>query len=117
MDTSVGAGGIILGSAITFGLTLRAAPAPVIRPVNAPATAQCPGTVGDPQAAPGILCVYLQSESNLALVPGATSGLNVQSYPNAVNGAASSAFGAELFIRSLVAGRMFVDGTWAVTGT
>ena len=116
LDTSVGAGAVIFGGAITFGLTLRAAPTPVIRPAGAAPTAQCPGTLRDPQAAPGVLCIYLQSESNLAVLPGFTSGLSVQSYPNVLNENASSAFGAELFIRSLVAGRMFVDGTWAVTG-
>lgn len=119
LDSSAGAGGIYLGGAISFALTLTAAPTVVVRPQDAPPTAQCPGSVSMPQAAPGVLCIHLQSSSNVVgnpAVAGTGNVLNVQPYPNTLAGGATP-FGAELYIQSLVAGRFYVDGTWAVTGT
>lgn len=103
------------GQGLSFGLSLRTAPSLVIRPVGAAASAQCPGTLGDPQAASGVLCVYLASVMNLRPNPPSfPNGVSFLDFPDSNDGA--STFGAEIFISSAAAGRYFADGTWAVTG-
>ena len=61
-------------------------------------TAECPGTFGEPEAAPGNLCVYTQSKFN------ATLSL----------GGANPAVGAYVSA-SLTGSPAFGQGTWAVT--
>jgi hypothetical protein len=73
-----------------------------------PTTAQCPGNVGAPSAAPGYLCVYESGISNLGIFAICNSSGKC---PGA------DPFGAEVFAHSTAAGRFFVDGTWAVTAT
>jgi len=115
LDAQAAAADQILGQSLSFGLSLRTAPTLVIRPAGAPANTQGPGSVGDPQAPSGVLCVYLFSKSNLKpLLPDFPDGLRFLDFPNS-NPTANN-FGAELFIVSAAAGRFFADGTWAVTG-
>ncbi len=44
--------------AASFGFTFASAPTPHVLAPDAEPTAQCPGSFGNPQAAPGHLCVY-----------------------------------------------------------
>ena len=115
LDAQASAAGQAMGQSLSFGLSLRTAPTLVIRPVGAAANPQCPGSVGDPQATSGVLCVYLSTASNLQPNPPSfPDGLRFLDFPNS-NPTANS-FGAEMFIFSAAAGRFFADGTWAVTG-
>lgn len=101
------------GQAVSFGFSLRSAPTVVVRPVGASPTAQCPGTLGNPEAASGVVCFYLSSRSNLEPTPNFPDGLRVLSLGA---GGQANVFGAELFVFSAAGGRFFADGTWAVTG-
>jgi hypothetical protein len=115
LDAAAAAGGASVGQGLSFGLSLRTAPTLVIRAPTDPATAQCPGSVGNPTAANGVLCVYVSSASaNTATTAEFPTGLRVIDFPSGSQGA--NVFGAEMFIFSSGAGRFFVDGTWAVTG-
>lgn len=109
-----GDAGASMGQALSFGLSLRAAPSLVILPPAAPATGQCPGGVGNPQAAPGVLCVYLDGTFNLETLPDFPTGLRVLDVPSGDPGA--SAFGAQVYIFAAAAGRFYASGSWAVTG-
>lgn len=101
------------GDGISFALSLRAKPTLVIRPTDAP-TAECPGSVANPQAAAGVLCVYINGVNNLETLPDFPTGVRVLDFPNQAAGA--NVFGAEMYIFSQAAGRFTADGTWAVTG-
>jgi hypothetical protein len=58
-------------------------------------------------AAPGYVCVYKKSESNVTT-------FNVCPHAGLCNITADP-FGAELVVRSTATGRFYTDGTWAVT--
>jgi hypothetical protein len=96
----------IQGGSISFGLSLPSAPAvQVIAPKGAP-TAQCPGSLAKPAAAPGNFCLYENSIENVSeFAIGNTAG----EFPDA------DPFGAEVFVGSTATGRFFVDGSWAAT--
>ncbi len=108
-DGSPGANAVgdTASDAISFGARLATAPARTIIP--APGTtgnAQCPGTVDDPEAAPGHLCIYVGETVGIAgietILEGARSG-----------GAARHGVG--LYIVSAVPGTFGARGSWAVT--
>lgn len=92
---------------ISFGFKLASAPTiHYIKTGTAP-PAECPGTVGSPEAAPGNLCVY---ES--------TTLANVGTDRNAWLGtttAAAGTIGASVYTSSAAAGAYYTFGTWAVT--
>ena len=114
-DTVAAAPDQIAGGAISFGVSLRSAPTVVVRPPSAAPTAECPGGVGDPRAASGVLCLYINSASNTRDLPsGSGRPIALVTMPDGSDGA--NTFGAEYFVHSNLAGRFFVDGTWAVTG-
>lgn len=114
-DTVAAGADEIAGGAISFGVSLRAAPTVIVRPVAAPPTAECPGSVPDPRAASGVLCVYVNSASNVRELPsGSGRQIALLTFPDGRDGAHT--FGAEYFVHSNLAGRFFIDGTWAVTG-
>ena len=96
---------------ISFPLTLpSAAAAPLANFIAAPgtaSTANCPGTVTDPQAAPGQLCIYSKQNIN-ATVANIVAASTATSY-------ASDPYGAFLILRSSGAGQIYGYGTWAVT--
>ena len=98
----------IEGGSISFGLRLASEPTVVIIAAEEPSTAACPGSVADPQAAPGTLCIY-ENPHNLNVKPLVVCDAECSGDPNA------SRFGAELFVRSYNAGRTYLDGSWAVT--
>jgi hypothetical protein len=91
---------------ISFGFELASAPAEHFLPVGSPSTSQCPGTAGNPQAAPGHLCVYEAISDNRSDV-----------IPFGATGTPSSAsrWGAGLWFIPAAAGNFYSYGTWAVT--
>jgi hypothetical protein len=96
-----------LGStSISFGWTLRSAPTPSFRPVGSLPTTVCPGTAANPQAAPGHLCVYESTGSNV----------QTQSIVNPVTNSApgASRFGFNVIAQSAANGVWVTVGTWAV---
>lgn len=86
------------GEGISFGDSLAAAPQFQI--VAGAGTPECPGSVADPRAGPGYLCLYVAHEANIELV-------SVEPFE----------FGAELVIISHAAGRYRLAGSWAVSGS
>jgi len=105
LDDVVGLGARIAGS-ISFGLRLPSKPAIEIVGVGGAPTANCPGSLTNPEAARGFLCLYKSSETN-------TSGIVPCDQDCDLNIAERD--GAELFLPATGAGRVFSDGSWAVT--
>jgi hypothetical protein len=94
-------------TSISFGFTL--ASAPTVHYINqgtAP-PAQCPGTVTNPQAQAGHLCVYEEGGSNLG-----TRGLFD---PTTGTTGPASRYGAGVYANSSGAGSFSLWGTWAAT--
>jgi hypothetical protein len=108
LDGEVPASGNWIGGSISFGAKLSRPPAIQVIPVNGPPTANCPGSALDPSAAPGILCIYQITHS-----------AQVDKFSvcdlNCVTEGFASPWGAEIFLSSKASGRVFVDGSWAVT--
>jgi hypothetical protein len=94
-------------SNISFSFTLASAPTTHYINEGVAPPAQCPGTVTNPQAQAGHLCVYEQDGSNLGTraLFDPTTGTNGQ----------ASRYGAVIFARALGAGTFYAWGTWAVT--
>jgi hypothetical protein len=90
--------GQIHGDSISFGFTLAAAP--TVEKIGSTPTANCPGNVEDPRAAPGFLCLYRQTESDVEFI-----------------GSIATPFGANLSVVAKTPGRFFYEGSWAVTGS
>lgn len=63
----------------------------------------CPGTVSNPSAESGFLCIYQRAQSNSGGITYSTSGVLYR-------------FGAPVWIKSSAAGDYWADGSWAVTG-
>jgi hypothetical protein len=97
------------GGSIAFGFVLAQTPTVQIIPVAGPTTAQCAGSVANPTAAAGFLCVYELSLENVSHFNLCSSSTCSSTTPTA------DPFGTEVFINATAAGRFFVDGTWAVT--
>jgi hypothetical protein len=107
-DTVAGVANQIVGGSFSFSLNLASAPTVQIVPVGGPTTTQCAGSLASPTAAPGYLCVYESSQSNVsifAICASAACGVTPTADP----------FGAETFVHATNSGRFYVDGTWAVT--
>ncbi len=92
------------GDAISYGVTLSAAPTPHYIALGAPVPAGCSGTSAAPNAAAGHLCVFEVYSSN-------NSGNSLVG-PDGMSG--PSAFGAVLYASSLAAGEMVITTNWAV---
>jgi hypothetical protein len=109
LDTVAAAASQINGGSISFGFNLASAPTVQLVPVGGPTTAQCGGSVAAPSAAPGYLCLYESSLTNVASL----------AVCNSVGtcGPSADSFGGELFANSTAAGRFFADGAWAVTAS
>jgi hypothetical protein len=99
----------IQGGEIVFPLRLPAAPKVVVLAVGAPATANCPGSLKNPAAAPGYLCVYKNLQNNSTNF--AVCNLDCDAFPTPD----AEPYGAVLYLHSTAAGRAEVEGTWAVT--
>ena len=107
-DTVAASAGQINGGSITFGFSLATAPAVRIIPVGGATTAQCAGSVAEPSAAAGYLCIYESTIGNVASVDLCSS--------SACSGSPSAdPFGAEVFVHATSTGRFYLDGTWALT--
>lgn len=93
----------------SFGRTLAAAPlvplANVIPPGGA-ATLNCPGSIENPQASPGHLCIYEVRRTNVSILQALSSAGNVN---------LAERTGATLIMRANAAGLSFAFGKWAVT--
>jgi hypothetical protein len=89
---------------VSFPFPLATLPGkgPIVRPHAAPPTEDCPGDVGNPQAAPGRICVYVAYKYGNREIMASSDGLSrwgFQIYPFDV--------GADE--------NVMADGTWAVT--
>jgi hypothetical protein len=105
-NTDAGAGDIA-ANAFSFGAQLAAAPAPVFV-FGGPPTAQCPGSSEAPEAAAGVLCIYVEYQ------------VNINSTINTIIGTETgktSRQGAEVYIVNAAAavGGYGARGSWAVT--
>lgn len=90
---------------ISFGWTFPSAPTVHIINPGAPVPAGCRGSVANPGAKPGNLCIFERFSSNAAGVV-TCSAVNVC-------GSEASPFGAWLAALSSGAGTVDVDGSWA----
>ena len=92
-------------TAISFGFNLASAPTPYFIPVSSTPPAQCPGTVLNPQATPGSLCVYEGSGTNHS----------APFFTDAIFGTGASPFGTNVVMDSTGAGVGGSSGSWAAT--
>jgi hypothetical protein len=102
--------GSVVQAAWGFPFALATAPTPTLVPFGAAPTAQCPGSISEPKAASGQLCVY----------EGASHGGNVTVKgifnPENEKFSASSRFGFGVSLNNgTVGSNVWSQGTWAVT--
>jgi hypothetical protein len=94
---------------ISFGFRMPSAP--TARYINAGAVppAQCPGTLAEPQAAPGNVCVYeafvANSTDRGVFGPHTSGGLFGDTSP----------YGTGVYARATATGQVLAFGTWAAT--
>jgi hypothetical protein len=102
------AAGAFDAALISFPVPLNSAPTPRIIMPGAPAPAGCSGSVTNPGASPGNLCIFVGYQLNAGsyIAHSLVSGL-----PGA------SRFGAAFRVGSSWAGNFAVTGTWAANGT
>jgi hypothetical protein len=96
------------GAAVSFDIPLASAPeAHFVQPGENP-TSSCPGSRGEPLAAPGNLCIYATIENNVEFA----------SYEGPLTeetGGGVTPFGFEVVGFSAKKGNYDESGTWAVT--
>jgi hypothetical protein len=92
------------GSTQSFGFRLPASPTRTFVPDGGTPPAQCPGSLADPEAAPGNLCVF--EGSNVA---------NVSDVIIDETNAGQGRYGFTFLIFAAAAGNYWDYGTWAVT--
>jgi hypothetical protein len=92
---------------ISFGFKLASEPQEHFIKSGTAAPAVCPGTLADPKAAPGHLCVYEGDATNRSDVVIFSAG-HRQSFR-------ADEFGAGLWLIPAAAGNAWSYGTWAVT--
>lgn len=90
---------------ISYNFSLSAVPTAHYIAFNEEPPAECPGTVEQPEAAAGHLCVYEDGRLNVS--DAVVSVIAGDSAP--------SNFGARVAATSTSAGTAYVEGTWAVT--
>jgi hypothetical protein len=98
-------------SAITFPFQLASAPSAPganVIPAGGTPTANCPGSAGNPLAAPGNLCVYETFAVNIGFRCIAETGASYLC-------GQAEVFGSSLFVTATAAGQTSSTGTWAVT--
>jgi hypothetical protein len=102
-EGSASGAGDYRGSTAMFGLRLPASPARHFIPDGGVPPASCPGTLTNPQAAPGHLCVY--------------QGSNISNQSTGIDetNAGTGRYGFTFLIFALAAGNYWSYGTWAVT--
>ena len=99
----------IEGGSFNFPLRLPAKPTVQVIGVGGAPTAACAGSVANPQAAPGYLCVYKYLESNTTNF--AICDLDCSGFPVPT----AERTGVLLYLHSTAATRTDAGGTWAVT--
>jgi hypothetical protein len=104
-----GDAGIVMSS-ISFAFKLSAAPVSHVVPVGGPAPAECPGTVTDPQATPGNLCVYEGDRANITSVVTCDTQQGGCGPPGTTNPEGAGVVGYET-----ASGAAYIIGSWAVT--
>jgi hypothetical protein len=106
-----GAGPIaaIAQNSVSFTFPLSADPIPHFIPQGGVAPAECPGTLAQPEAEPGHLCLYERFHS---VSVGTSQAVN-----NPINNTSGQAsrFGFGFAIQTDAAGNFASVGTWAVT--
>jgi len=100
-----GDGDGIVTADIAFGVTLEEAPTTHYIPSGAPVPVGCSGTVGNPNAAPGHLCVFGSGSSNV--------NTPFVFDPTLAN-PASTTFGASIVASAAGAGIAWFRGSWAL---
>jgi len=110
---TLAAAGEYLGTSITFNLQLPSSPAVAYVDIAGAATADCPGSVRNPKAAPGKLCLYLNYRSNVELAGSYTYGIDAINSAEEDNHA--DPFGAQIYGKATAALRADYNGTYAVT--
>lgn len=99
-------------SSFSFGDTMTIAPvAPSANFIleGQAATANCPGTSAFPLAAPGHLCVYERTATNVA------ASRCVARVGTSFNCDAAERYGAAVFVEAVASGNVASQGAWAVT--
>jgi hypothetical protein len=109
----IAAKGEFLGTSITFNFQLASAPAVAYVDIKGAPTANCPGSLSNPQAAPGKLCLYVGYRLNVEPAGGYTFGIDAINSAEEDNEA--DPFGAQIFGRAILEGRAQYHGTYAVT--
>ena len=104
-----GAAAAIAQNGISFTYTLSADPIPHFIATGTTAPAECPGSLADPEAMPGHLCLYEAFHSASV----GTSQAIVSPVTNASGQA--SRFGFGFSIQTNATGNFASNGTWAVT--
>jgi hypothetical protein len=97
---------------ISFPFPLASAPTPSIIPVGGAPTAACPGSLADPAATPGNLCLYLGVRQNV--VNGRPRICDLDGN-NCGNPSGGDRTGAVVEVVADVDAIFYVSGTWAVT--
>jgi hypothetical protein len=111
-DTNA-AKGEFLGTSITFNFALPSAPEVSYVDIKGAPTANCPGSLSNPQAAPGKLCLYVGLRTNVDNTAPYTFGIDAISSNEEDNTA--DPFGAQIYGKAVAEGRAEYHGTYAVT--
>ena len=101
--------GLYTVAGIDFAFRLPTPPVPHYLNAGAPATAECPGSVTNPQAAPGHLCVYESGQAN------ATQRRTCDPELSGCVFASSNREGIGVAISATAAGTVWAIGSWAAT--
>jgi hypothetical protein len=94
---------------ISFGFRMSAAPTARYILAGAPPPAECPGTITNPQAAPGNLCVYESGRGNVS-----SAGI-CNTETNGCTIGLTNREGAAVYAFATAAGQAYEMGTWAAT--
>lgn len=98
-------GADFMTEALSFGVTLAAAPTPHFVPAAGPVPAGCRGSAAAPDADPGHLCVFETIRLNVTDTPGIYA---------IAGGPGSNGMGALMTVTSTGSGTAYVAGSWAV---
>ena len=96
--------------AISFTLPLSQAPTVKVVPTNGPLPPGCSGTLTNPDAAPGNLCIFVGWNTNTD-TPGNIGG----TFKAETGGAGATRNGTVVFVNSAAAGLVETGGSFAVT--
>ena len=99
--------GVPVRAPVTFQLPVTTSPTVTVMASGAAPSAACPGTVGEPAAAPGNLCIYERSRSNAGSAP--------QAFAPSEGEVGTDPYGFMVRTTSAAAGQVYISGTWAVT--